>query len=195
MPSIKRKKKIAEKPSYNLTEMTNTQLEFFKIKEQKKLLEKREAELKKRLDEFMQASIKPDKKGHYLFSTVDEKGNPIHLQKQARKKVQLNEERAKAFLLENGHDDVIVEKEFVAADVTQDQITEIIAKHATHFLDVKEAVDEVALEQLITEGTISLEEFESICDINVTYAMTFVDDKKLQQEDEEHAVKGKRKTV
>jgi hypothetical protein len=198
MAVIKRKKSEA-KPSFNKTEMENLQLEFYRVKDQMKLLKKREDDLKKRLDGFMSATLKPDQKGHYLFTVLDEKGNRIHLQKQARKSISLNDERAIPYLLEHGFADAVVEKEVIADDVTQDQIIEVIAEHATHFLDIKKQVDETAIEQLVLNEEIPMDEFESLCDIEVTYAMTFIDDKKLQQdkpqEGDENAAKSKRKKV
>jgi hypothetical protein len=194
---VKIKRKLtatAPKKSFNKTEMENAQQELYTIKQQMKLMEKRESELKKRLDEYMQHALKPDRKGHYLFTVLNEKGERIHLQKQARRKVSLNEERAKAFLLENGFADAIVEKEVIAADVTQDQI---IAELPAEYLDRAEVVDEAYLEQLISEEKITMDQFESICDINTTYAMTYIDDKRLQKdlEEEENATKGNGKGI
>lgn len=197
MAVIKRKKK--EEPSFNKTEMENMQLEFFRVKEQAKLLKKREDELKKKLDEYMAKVFKPDTKGHYLFSTIDETGKKIHLQKQARKSIKLNEDRAKQYLSEHGFEHVIVSSPAVAPEVTQDQIIEVLEKHAPHLLAEEEKVDETALEQLVVNEEIPFDEFEQLCDINITYAMTFIDDKKLQQEEkqegEENAIKGKREKV
>jgi hypothetical protein len=198
MAVIKRKKSEA-KPSYNKTEMENMQLEFYRVKDQMKLLKKREEDLKKRLDEFMSATLKPDQKGHYLFTVLDEQGNRIHLQKQARKSISLNEERAIPYLEEHGLTQAVVIKEVVAEEVTQDQIIEVLIRHAPHLVVEKVAVDESALEQLVLNEEIPMDEFEGLCDINVTYAMTFIDDKKLQQdkpqEGEENATKSKRKKV
>jgi hypothetical protein len=192
MVVIKRKKKS---DVANKTEMTNLQLEFHRIKEQRKLLEKREKEVKGRLDEYMSKAFEPDSKGHYLFTTVDENGNNIHLQKQARKKISLNEDRAFAYLIENGLEEAIVEKEVIAEEVTQDQIIEVLLQHASHLVDKKTSVDESTLEQMVTSEKIPMSDFEELCDINITYAMTFIDDKKLQQEGEEDATKGRREKV
>jgi hypothetical protein len=198
MAVIKRKKSEA-KPSFNKTEMDNLQLEFYRVKDQMKMLKKREDELKKRLDDFMSATLKPDQKGHYLFTVLDEQGNRIHLQKQARKSISLNEERAIPYLYDKGLSQAIVEKEVIAEEVTQDQVIEVLLKHAPHLVVEKVAVDESTLEQMVLNEHIPMDEFETLCDIKVTYAMTFIDDKKLQQETtqegEENAAKSKRKKV
>lgn len=175
-------KKKVETPSYNKTEMENSQLELFRLKDQKKMLEKRENELKQRLGDYMAHSFKPDSKGHFLFTVLNEKGEKIHLQKQARKKITLNDERAISYLENKGLTDAIVEKQVVGADVTQDQIIEVLEKFAPHLLDKKIVVDEPTIEQMLGNEQIPMEDFEELCDINITYAMTFIDDKKLQSE-------------
>lgn len=178
----KKKKKSGEtKPTFNKTEYENYQLELYRLKQQKSLIEKREKELKQRLDEYMTSILTPDSKGHYTFTVVDESGNRIHLQKQARKSISLNEERAIEYLEERGLSHAIIEKDVIAEEVTEEQIIDVLMKHAPHFLDKKNVVDESSLEQLVQEGAIPMEDFEKLCDIKITYAMTFIDDKKMQQ--------------
>lgn len=172
---------IKKKPSYNLTEMQNTQLEFALIKEQKKQLEQREKELRGRLDEFMTATLKPDSKGHYLFTTINEKGEKIHLQKQARKKINLDRERAIKYLKKNGYKALMYEDFVIAEEVTQDQIIEVLEKHAPEFLDKVVLVDEAGLEQAVLNEEIPMEDFESLCDIEISYAMAFVKDSLLEE--------------
>jgi delta 1-pyrroline-5-carboxylate dehydrogenase len=190
---IKRKIKTTE-DTYSKTMAENDQQEFFNLKQQMKQLESRSNELKARLDKYMSKNLHPDKKGHFLFTVLNENGERIHLQKQARKKVSLNEERAKAYLLEKGFNDFMIQKEVIAKDVTQDQI---LAELPDHFKDVVEAVDEDYLTQLIGNEEISMEDFESICDINITYAMTYIADDKLEKESEEdeNAIKGNGKGI
>ena len=197
MAILKKKKKSTEtKPTFNKTEYENHQLELYRLKQQKSLIEKREKELKQRLDEYMTNVLTPDSKGHYTFTVVDENGNRIHLQKQARKSISLNEERAAEYLEEHGLTQAIVEKDVIAEEVTEEQIIEVLMRHAPHFLDKKNVVDESSLEQLVQEGTIPMEDFEKLCDIKITYAMTFIDDKKMQQgEVDNNATKGNRKGV
>jgi delta 1-pyrroline-5-carboxylate dehydrogenase len=190
---IKRKKK--EPVSFNKTEMENAQLEFYRLKEQKKLLDKREDELKKRLSEYMERAISPDSNGHYTFTTLNEKGEKVHLQRQARKKVVLNPERAIDYLASNGYEDAIVGDEVIASDVTQMQVLDVLAQHAPHLLEKVTKPDEVAVEQLVTSGTIPFSDFEQLCDITTTYAMSFVADKNLGKTGEEIATERKRKKV
>ena len=176
------KKRIVKKPNMNKTEAESTQLELFNIKQNIKQLEARETELKNRLGEYMMKSFKPDAKGHFLFSTINSVGEKIHLQRQARKKVELNEERAKKLLAELGKKDLVVKQPQIAVEVTKDQLIDVLLEHAPHLIDEVETVDEKALEQAVLNEEIPMETFEEMCDINVTYAMTFIDDKKLQQE-------------
>jgi hypothetical protein len=186
---LKRKAK-KEAPSLNKTSAENYQLELYTIKQQKKQLEAREKELAGLLAPFMEQHFKPSPKGHFLFSTVDSKGNKIHLQRQARRKVTLNEERAKAFLKKNGLWEEAVEvKEKLADEITQDQIIEVMKNNGFgDFIDEEEVINEEWLEQLVTSGKIEMKDFETLCDINTTYAMTYIDDSKLQKEDGADAI-------
>ena len=185
MAKIKRKKKVVAKTGVmNKTEAENSQLELFNVLSTKRALEKREKELKERLGEYMNSHLKTDDKGHRLLTTLDNEGNKVHLQRQARKSVKLNQERTIEFLLENGFEDIIQEEEIIAPEVTTDQIIDVLIKHAPDFIIKQDKVDELLLEQAVTEERISMTQFESLCDITVTYAMTFIDDKILQQEKE-----------
>jgi hypothetical protein len=186
LAKIKRK----EKPSLNKTSAENYQLELYTIKQQKKQLETREKELAGLLASYMEQNYKPSPKGHFLFSTVDSKGNKIHLQRQARRKITLNEERAKAFLKSAGlYEQAVEVKEKVADEITQDQIIEVMKNNGFgDFIDEEEVINEEWLEQLVTSGEIEIADFETLCDINTTYAMTYIDDSKLQKEDGENAI-------
>lgn len=190
-------KKIArkKKPSFNLTEMTNTQIEFHQIKEQRKMLEEREKQLKERLDKFLTATITPDSKGHYLHTVIGKNGEKLHLQKQARKKITLNEEKALEYLEEHGHDDLIITKNVIAEEVTQDQVIEVLEKYAKHLLDEKTVVDEIGLEQAVLKEEIPMDEFEELCNIDITYAMAFVKDHLLEREGEQDAPKRRGKSI
>lgn len=179
---IKKKLKVATKANkdvYTKTQAENDQLEFYRLKEQRKMIDKREKELKERLDSYMSKALTPDKKGHFLFTVLDEEGNKIHLQKQARKKVVLNEEEALEFLRENGHDEAIIEKTVIAPEVTEDQI---IDELPDSYLDTKIVVDQSVLESLVKEEKISMDDFEKLCTIQVTYAMTYIPDERLEKE-------------
>lgn len=174
------KKIIRKKSKYNKTEMENAQLEFFRIKEQRKQLEKREAELKGVLDDYITNTAKPDSKGHYLFTTLNEKGEKIHLQKQSRRKITLNIERATKYLTDNGLKHLIYMKDIIPEDVAKEQIIEVLLQHAPHLTTAELSVDESQLEQLVINEEIPVEEFEELCDINQTYAITFIRDDKLE---------------
>lgn len=180
--AIKRK---AIKTTVNKTEAENSQLELFQIKQSQKQLETREKELKSRLGEYMMQSLKPDGKGHFLLTTLDSQGKKVHLQRQARKSVKLNVGRALKFVQENGLDNLYYSEPKVAEEVTQDQIIEVLLAHAPHLLVESEQVDEKGLEQAVLNEEITMEQLEELCDINITYAMTFIKDtdvEKAQQE-------------
>lgn len=190
MVVIKRKKiklgtsKKKKEDTIDVAEMQNKQLELFRVKQQLKMLGGRENELKNELGTYMEKTFKPDVSGHYLFTTVDSEGNKIHLQRQARKKISLNEERAKAYLKKKKLlSKVVTKKEVIASDVTDEQVLDVLAEHAPHLLEKIEVMDESAIEQLVTSEVIPMDEFEGLCDININYAMAYIDDKKLQQEE------------
>lgn len=169
-----------KKPSYNLTEMQNTQIEFANIKAQKKQLEDREKELRDRLELFMERTFEADSKGHKLFTTIGTKGEKLHLQRQSVRKIELNLERAIEYLSKNGHADLINDVTVVAEDVTKDQIIEVLENHAEHLTDIKTVVDEGALEQLVLGKKIPMKEFEALCDIEQSFRMAFVKDALLE---------------
>ncbi|MMZ46492.1 hypothetical protein D1872_81090 [compost metagenome] len=174
MPKIVRK-------TYTKTQAENDQLELARLKEQIKVLTKREEELKNRLASYMEKNFQPDSKGHYLFTVIDANGKPIHLQRQARKKISINNEVAIPWLKKK-HKEAIIPVEKIADDVTQDQIIEALANSGyDEFIDVEERVDEDYLAQLISEGTLSMSDFEKLCKIDVSYAMTYISDEKLQE--------------
>lgn len=181
MAKVIKRKTAPKAVTINKTEAENSQLELFQIKQSMKQLETREKELKERLGEFMMKSLKPDGKGHFLFSTVDKDGNKVHLQRQARKKISLNQDRAKQFLIENKMDELIVTEPVVHPDATQDQVIEVLLAHAPHLIANHEFVDEKGLEQAVINEEIKMEQFEELCDINITYAMTFIKDSDVEK--------------
>lgn len=185
MAKVIKRKKAPVVSGINKTEAENSQLELFQIKQTQKQLETREKELKARLGEYMGKALQPDGKGHFLLTTTDSSGNKVHLQKQARKSIKLNQERAISFLTENGFEDLVITEPVVAEEVTQDQVIEVLLKHAPHLLAESEKVDEKALEQAVVNEEIEMAQFEELCDVNITYAMTFLKDadvEKAQQE-------------
>lgn len=186
MATIKRKaKKEAPNAVINKTEAENSQLELFKVLATKKQLETREKELKARLATYMETALPTDDKGHRLFKVTDADGKNIYLQRQARKSIKLNQERAITFLKENDLAELVVPTYEIASEVTQDQLIEVLQKHAPEFLNAIEYVDEKQLETEVINEKITMEQLESLCDINITYAMTYIDEKKLEQQEEQ----------
>lgn len=183
------KMKIKRKETYTRLQAENDQIELNNIKMQKKMLEAREEELKARLTPWMENNLPTDSKGHRLFTVKGADGKPVHLQRQARKSIKLNQERAVKYLRENEFEETIITKEVIAEEVTQDQIIDAIykAKLAGAYLEQVEAVDEDAFAKLVSEGYISMEDAESLADIKITYAMAYIDDEKIKEEQEKES--------
>ena len=178
----KLKRKNAE--GFNLTEMQNAQLELLRNKEQQKQLKIREEELKNRVGTYMEKVLKPSSNGHYLFTTISETGEKIHLQRQARKKISLDTDKAMKYLKKKkkfAH--IIQERQVVAPEVTQDQVLDVLVRYAHEYVDDEEYVDEKALKDAVLSGDIPTEDFEDFCKVDISYAMVFVPDEKLEKEE------------
>jgi hypothetical protein len=187
-------------PVYTKTQAENDQQELVKIKAQIKELGKREDELKARLESYMMKAFKPDSKGHLLFTVAGADGKNYNLQRQRRRKITLNQEKAIPWLRENKFLDAIKTVDIVAAEVTQDQLVEALLDFGyASYVDTKEIADDIAISQLVQQGIISIEDMEALCDFSDTYAMTYIKDddvKKAQQEEEAaHAAANQRQDV
>lgn len=188
MSKLVRKRKVIKRKSVDnkstimtKTEAENAQLELDSIKQSKKALDAREAELKTRLSEYMEKALPPDSKGHRLFTVMGADGQNRYLQRQARKKISLDQERAKAYLVEKGMEDLIVQKQVIAKEVTEDQLVDVVQVFAPQYVDVKEVIDEAALEQAVLAEEIPMEDFEGLCDIKTTYAMTYLKPEQVEE--------------
>lgn len=178
MAIIRRKKK----EGVSKTEFENLSREFYQVNEQRKALEKREKELKDRLAKAMETHVETDVKGHRTFKFTNADGKNVYLQRQLRRKTTLNQEKAVEFFAV-AQPDILRTREKVAAEVTQDQILDVLASHAEHLIDHEEYVDEADIEQLVMDGVFSMDDLESLVDHKDSYAMTFVPEKEIEPEE------------
>lgn len=118
--------------------------ELVKLKERKKDIEKREKQLKKDLETILVHEGRKDSKGNTSMIV----GNRL-AQRQARKSVKIDKEKAEIF--------------FKARNLW-DKVSRI-----------EEVLDEDAIEQLFIEGKISAEDLETITDVKTTYAIIIKD--------------------
>lgn len=187
MPLIKRKKTSVKVRNKNTDAMSRTELEnltheFYQVNEQRKALEKREKELKSRLAKGMETHVETDVKGHRTFKFTNSEGKNVYLQRQLRRKTLLNQEKAVAFF-GKAQPDIVRTRDKVAPEVTQDQILDVLAQHAEHFVEHESYVDESDIEQLVMDGVFSMEELENLVEHKDTYAMAFVPEKDIQEEE------------
>lgn len=168
---IKVKKKASNKISANKTTIDNLVIEIQSIKQQKKLLEQREKELIDRVTPYVEKTVSQDSSKNYNYRVVSPTGEIIVFQRQARKKISLNHERAIRILKARKLFDAIYITEKIAPEVTEDQLIDAIIKAKMQaYLDTVEVVDEGVLEQLLLNEEINQEDFEEMCDMDITYA-------------------------
>ncbi len=118
--------------------------ELVKLLERKKDIEKREKQLKKDLEIILVHEGQKDSKGNTSMIV----GNRL-AQRQARKSVKIDKEKAEIF--------------FKARNLW-DKVSRI-----------EEVLDEDAIEQLFIEGKISAEDLETITNVKTTYAIIIKD--------------------
>lgn len=114
--------------------------ELDRLKEQKKLLESREKDLKDDLGAILEVEGAKDNKGSYKLIIGDKVA-----QKQARKSVKLNVERAETFFKEIGIWEEVIE--------------------------VKEILNEDLVEQALNQDKFTMDDLEEITDVKTTYAI------------------------
>ena len=120
------------------------------LKDRKRDIEKREKELKDQLGQILEAEGIKDSKGSFKLVVGDKLA-----QKQARKSVKLNREKAEEFFKSKGIWDEVIE--------------------------IKEEINEDFVEQALLADKFSMEELEEISDIKVTYAI-IINDYKPEEE-------------
>jgi len=174
---------LLKKITKNKTSAENDILELFNLKAQKSLLEKRETELKTRISEYVTSHVSPDTKKNYTYFVNAPNGKRVMFQKQARKKIELNEENAISMLRKKKLLSPIITVERIAEEVTQDQILDaLIDAGYDDYIDIVETIDESALEELVMNGKLTQAEFEKMCDININYAIICTEEKEEEIE-------------
>jgi hypothetical protein len=127
------------------------------IQQQKTELVKKEDELKKEINAHVDKVIQPDSNGHRFFIVTGYDGSQLIFEREARKSIKLNEERARELLAKKK-----------------------LLKQAIRTIEV---LDEEAINGFVVSNLLTLDELKSITDINVTYASKFV--KRIKAEDSE----------
>lgn len=121
------------------------------LKDRKKDIEKREKELKEQLGTILEGEGVKDSKGNFKLVVGDKL-----VQKQARKSVKLNREKAEEFFKSIGIWEEVIE--------------------------VKEEINEDLVEQALLAEKFTMEELEKITDIKVSYAIVINDYKPEEEE-------------
>lgn len=121
------------------------------LKDRKKDIEKREKELKEQLGTILEGEGVKDSKGSFKLVVGDKL-----VQKQARKSVKLNREKAEEFFKSIGIWEEVIE--------------------------IKEEINEDFVEQALLAEKFTMEELEKITDIKVSYAIVINDYKPEEEE-------------
>lgn len=121
------------------------------LKDRKKDIEKREKELKEQLGTILEGEGVKDSKGSFKLVVGDKL-----VQKQARKSVKLNREKAEEFFKSIGIWEEVIE--------------------------IKEEINEDFVEQALLAEKFTMEELEEITDIKVSYAIVINDYKPEEEE-------------
>jgi hypothetical protein len=128
------------------------------VMSQKNELDKKEKELKERINKYVDANMLADNKGNRYFETVGMDGKAIILKREKRESRKLNNEMAVAFFRKAG----------MLGRVAKEKITY--------------EFDEDAIMKLYEDKTISMGDIENISDVSVTYATKFV--KAVEEEED-----------
>lgn len=126
--------------------------EFAIIKIQKKSLEVREKALKSELEEYLKKQPVDAKKNAYL-AFQDSEGKMSYLKYEARQSTSLDSDKAYEFFSANG----LLEKVYKTVE-------------SSYF-------DEEEIAMLVSDGTISFEDLESITSKSLSYAMKVIKEK------------------
>ena len=145
------KAKLKKKTTVVARSVEDVVHELTVLKDRKKDIEKREKELKEQLGTILEAEGVKDSKGSFKLVVGDKLA-----QKQARKSVKLNREKAEEFFKSIGIWDEVIE--------------------------IKEEINEDSVEQALLAEKFTVDELEEITDIKVTYAIVINDYKPEEEE-------------
>ena len=142
---------VKEKPKSAASyELLAKNLRFYSL--QRLEITKKEEAAKKELAEYIDKNMKADEKGHRFMRFMYE-DKPMMVIRQARKSVSVSIEKM---------------KEYFASDILSRVIKETMI----------ESIDEQALEELVQEEVISMEELEAVTEVKTTYATVISEEKK-----------------
>jgi hypothetical protein len=154
-PKTNEKAPVTKMPTRSLYQVLH---ELDQLKAQKKLIEERETALKADLTVYLEAEGVKDSKGSFnIITELD--GKPKLAQKQARKTIKLNPEKAEVLFKEKG----------IWEEVTETKVV----------------INEDFVEQAYTSEKITADELEAISDIKTTFAIVVMDYKPETPAEEE----------
>ena len=136
-------KLVSKKPKYNVLEMEKIAQEYTEISKQIKMLEETKKTLAEQIKEGSELNGAKDNKGSFYYTAGE-----YMLGKVASKKVTLDQEKTIDFLKQKD----------LYKQCVKPQVVEVI--------------DEKELSKCVEQGIISQKEFESICNIQVTYRVS-----------------------
>lgn len=149
-----------KKQKYTAKEVAQMSQEYSEVSSQIKLLETTKKTLADRLKEASELIGVKDSKGSYYYDAGD-----FMVGKVAKKSVSLKQEDTIKFLVQKGLYNKCVTTQTI------------------------EVINEKALEDAVKDGTISQEEFESLCNVKVTYSVSVQKVEEMPEVDTSHALK------
>lgn len=172
--TIKRKNGSASKQRKQLEESI---LNLDNIRKQVKALKELESKLVKDIQDISFKLINPDDKGARNLRVYNEESESfIYLNLQDRTKQILNMSKAIQYFEESELDEYIEEEDKLKEGVTQDEIMDVLAKHAPQLLETERVIKEHTLKELVIEGVLDDKDIDVISDKKESYA-TYIKDK------------------
>lgn len=155
---VKKAVKKVTKKELTQNDYINAIRELNTLTTERLTIKKREDELKKIINPYLDTSITPDANGHRFYKTTDLSGNSLIIKREAKKSVTIDDDKARDFFKDNDLLDRVLVVETV------------------------EKWDEDEIENLLAEELITVEDIGNITNTKVTYATTFV---KVKEEEGE----------
>lgn len=172
--TIKRKNGSASKQRKQLEESI---LNLDNIRKQVKALKELESKLVKDIQDISFKLINPDDKGARNLRVYNEESESfIYLNLQDRTKQILNMSKAIQYFEESELDEYIEEEDKLKEGVTQDEIMDVLAKHAPQLLETERVIKEHTLKELVIEGVLDDKDIDVISDKKESYA-AYIKDK------------------
>lgn len=148
------------KPKYTPIEVAKMATEYSELSAQIKILDSSKKNLADKLKEASEILGVKDNKGSFYYEAGD-----FNVGKVARKSVSLKQEETIKLLKEKG-----------------------LYKNCVNVKTVEE-INEKALSEAVSNGDITQEEFESLCNVKTTYSVSVVKSEEMPEVDVTHALK------